>query len=288
MFSLRHLLLCAVIGLPRLPASSPAASFLFDATHAETAGNADWVIDEDSGVPQRFPTPDQSTVTSSTVETYWTGAISAWGISLVKLGHHVETLPVGVAITYLNSSNAQDLSHYQVFVVDEPNTLFTAAEKSAIVNWVQAGGSLFLVADHSGSDRNNDGFDSVMIWNDLFSNNGVQSAPFGIVFNSDNISPTTETADSDPTNPITHGPAGTITEFVYANGSSLTIDPTKNSSVKAAVWTTSSQTNFNVMVAYGTFGAGKFVATGDSSPIDDGTGAAGQHALQRLEWRQHQ
>src|ERR1035437_2728510 len=28
------------------------------------------------------------------------------------------------------------------------------------------------------------------------------------------------------------------------------------------------------MVAYGTFGAGKFVATGDSSPIDDGTGAS--------------
>src|SRR5205085_8102860 len=47
-----------------------AASFLFDAAHAETAGNADWVIDEDSGA-QRFPTPDQSTVTASTTETYW-------------------------------------------------------------------------------------------------------------------------------------------------------------------------------------------------------------------------
>ncbi|MGZ5503837.1 MAG: hypothetical protein ACXWGY_04175, partial [Chthoniobacterales bacterium] len=75
-----------------------AASFLFDATHAETAGNADWVIDEDSS-PQRFPTPDQSTVTASTVETYWKGAISSWGIALVKRGHHVETLPSGVAIT---------------------------------------------------------------------------------------------------------------------------------------------------------------------------------------------
>ncbi|MGZ5552748.1 MAG: hypothetical protein ACXWHF_03830, partial [Chthoniobacterales bacterium] len=37
----------------------------------------------------------------------------------------------------------------------------------------------------------------------------------------------------------------------------------------------SSHTNSNVMVAYGTFGAGKFVAIGDSSPIDDGTGASG-------------
>ena len=277
MFFLHRLLPCVAILCLTIPARAPAASFLFDATHAETAGNADWVIDEDSGVPQRFPTPDQSTVTSSTLETYWTGAISAWGISLVKLGHHVETLPTGVAITYLNSGNVQDLSNYQVFVVDEPNTLFTAAEKSAIVNWVQAGGSLFIVADHAGSDRNGDGFDSVMIWNDLFANNGVQAAPFGFVFNSDNISPRTETADPDPTSPITHGPAGTITEFVYANGASLTIDPTKNPSVKAAVWTTASQTNFNVMVAYGTFGAGKFVATGDSSPIDDGTGAPGNN-----------
>lgn len=256
-----------------IPARSPAASFLFDATHAETAGNADWVIDADSN-PQRFPTPDQSTVTASTPETYWRGGISAWGISLVKLGHHVETLPSGVAITYLNASNVQDLSHYQVFVVDEPNKIFTTAEKSAIVNWVRAGGSLFMVADHGGSDRNGDGKDSVDIWNDLFASNGVQAAPFGIVFKGDKISPNNESADSSASNPITHGPAGTITHFVYSDGSSLTIDPTKNSSVKGAVWTTSSHTSSNVMVAYGTFGAGKFVAIGDSSPIDDGTGAS--------------
>ena len=31
------------------------------------------------------------------------------------------------------------------------------------------------------------------------------------------------------------------------------------------------------MVAYGTFGGGKFVAIGDSSPVDDGTGAAGNN-----------
>ena len=273
-FPSRLLLASAAVACFAFESSSRGATFLFDAAHAETAGNADWVIDEGS-TPPRYPTPDQSTVTASTPETYWTGAISAWGIELVKRGHRVETLPPGVVITYLNASNVQDLSHYQVFVVDEPNTSFTTAEKSAIVKWVQAGGSLFIVADHAGSDRNGDGKDSVMIWNDLFSNNGVQAAPFGIVFNSDKISPTTETADTSTSDPITHGPAGTITRFVYSDGSSLTIDPTKNSSVKSAVWTTSSHTNSNVMVAYGTFGAGKFVATGDSSPIDDGTGAPG-------------
>ena len=171
--------------------------------------------------------------------------------------------------------NAQDLSHYQVFVVDEPNRAFSAAEKTAILNYVQAGGSLFMVADHTGSDRDGDGKDSVIIWNELFSNNTVQTAPFGIVFNSNNISPSNESADSSPSNPITHGVAGTITQFVYADGCSLTINPANNASTRGAVWTTSSHTNSNVMVAYGTFGAGKFVAIGDSSPVDDGTGASG-------------
>jgi hypothetical protein len=265
--------LLAALGLT-VSSTTNAASFLFDATHAETAGNADWVIDESSGSVPRFPTPDQSTVTSTTPETYWTGALSAWGIELVKRGHHVESLPSGTAITYNNASNVQDLSHYQVFVVDEPNTIFTSAEKTAILNFVRAGGSLFLVSDHAGSDRNGDGKDSVQIWNDLFANNTVQTAPFGIVFNCDDISPTSETADTNASDPITHGAAGTITHFVYSDGASITIDPTKNASVKAAVWTTSSHTNSNVMVAYGAFGAGKFVATGDSSPIDDGTGAS--------------
>ena len=253
-----------------------AASFLFDATHAETAGNADWVIDQDS-FPQRFPTPDQATVVAGTAETYWTGAISAWAIDLVKRGHHVETLPNGTAITYLDGSNAQDLSHYQVFVVDEPNKAFTAAEKTAIVNFVQSGGSLFMVADHTGSDRDGDGKDSVQIWNELFSSNGVQVAPFGVTFNTDNISPNNESADTSAADPITHGVAGTVTQFVYASGCSLTIDTTTNASVRGAVWTTSSHTSANVMVAYGTFGGGKFVAIGDSSPVDDGTGAAGNN-----------
>jgi hypothetical protein len=250
-----------------------AASFLFDAAHAEQAGNADWVIDADSSSAQRIPTPDQSTVTASTAETYWHGAISAWGIALVKRGHHVESLPSGTAISY-GTSATQDLSHYQVFVVDEPNTVFTTAEKKAIVNFVKAGGSLFMISDHAGSDRNGDGKDSVDIWNDLFANNGVQAAPFGVTINSDKISPTTESCDTSTSDPITHGAAGTITKFVYSDGASITIDPTKNSTVKGAVWTTSTHSNSNVMVAYGQFGAGKFVAIGDSSPEDDGTGAS--------------
>jgi hypothetical protein len=85
--------------------------FLFDATKAETAGNADWVIDEDNGTPQRIPTPAQSTIVASTPETFWTGALSSWGIALVKAGNSVETLPSGTAITFGNASNPQDLAN---------------------------------------------------------------------------------------------------------------------------------------------------------------------------------
>ncbi len=103
----------------------------------------------------------------------------------------------------------------------------------------------------------------------------MQTAPFGIVFNSNNIFAVERIGRQRSDNPITHGAAGTITRFLYADGGSLTINPAKNASTAGAVWTTSSHTNSNVMVAYGTFGAGKFVAIGDSSPADDGTGASG-------------
>src|SRR6187549_1340232 len=69
---------------------------LFDAMHAQTAGNADWVLDEDNcDIAQRLPTPDQANVTSSTPETFWSGAFSAMGIDLVKKGFRVESLPDG-------------------------------------------------------------------------------------------------------------------------------------------------------------------------------------------------
>jgi len=119
--------------------------FLFDASHGELAGNADWALDVDNGTVPRYPTPAASGITSSTSESYWTAALSSWGVALVKLGNSVENLPSGTAITYGNTSNPQDLANYSVFVVDEPNTLFTASEKTAIVNFVKNGGGLFMI-----------------------------------------------------------------------------------------------------------------------------------------------
>src|ERR1035438_5942431 len=247
--------------------------FLFDNLHAETAGNADWVIDEDNLVPARYPTPAQSTVTSSTVETYWTGALSSWGIALVKLGDSVETLTATATLTY-GTSNVQDLKNYDVFIIDEPNIKFSTAEKTALINFVQNGGGLFMISDHTGSDRNNDGWDSPMIWNDLFTNNGIVTNPFGMSVDLVDISQTTTNVLAGDY--LTAGPAGTVTAMKWSDGATATLYPAIDSTVTGVVWTSgTAHGNTNLMVARAKYGTGRVVLVCDSSPADDGTGGAG-------------
>ena len=263
---------------------------LFDATKAEMAANADWVIDADQhnigfngstaaegsgneSNPQQFPTPAQSTVTGSTPETYWDGALSAWGIDLVKKGYEVETLPYNGKITYGDANNPQDLSNYNVFVVDEPNNAFSADEKTAILNFVKNGGGLCMISDHKGADRNNNGWDSPHVWNDLMQNNSVQTDPFGISFDYNWSNYSSNNIPNLPGNPILHGEMGDVTEVAYYGATTMTLNPTDNSSVKGIVYTSgSSFGNSNVLVAYATFGKGKVFAMSDSSPADDGSG----------------
>ncbi len=259
-----------------ITAASTIKRFLFDATKAETSGNGDWVIDEDNSTPQKVPTPAQSTISSGTSETFWTGAISSWGIALVKKGNYVETLPSGTAITYGSTTNAQDLSKYDVFVVDEPNTRFTAAEKVAILNFVKNGGGLFMISDHTISDRNGDGWDSPDIWNDLMTNNTVQNNPFGFSIDLTNISQVSSNVLSgNSTNPILHGSQGNVTKMEFNNGATLSLQPSVNSTVQGLIWqNTYSQSTTHVMAASSTFGTGRVFVVTDSSPMDDGTGAA--------------
>ena len=265
-----------VVNFP-INAGSPVKKFLFDATHGETAGNADWVIDEDGASPQSIPTPAQSTVVSSTTETYWTGALSSWGIALAQQGYTFETLPHGNAITYGNASNPQDLSNYDVFVVDEPNNVFTAAEKTAILNFVNNGGGLFMVSDHTGSDRDMDGWDSPAIWNDLMSNNTVQTNPFGFTVDLQNFSEiTSNVLTNSSSSTILTGSQGNVTQLQYNNGTTATINPVVNPTVKGLIWKSSAtQNNNNIMSLSSAYGTGRVFFLGDSSPLDDGTGAAG-------------
>ncbi len=265
---------------------------LFDASKAETAGNADWVIDADKfnldynpypepggneANAQKIPTPSQSGITSSTGQNYWKGGISAWGIDAVQSGFQVETLPYNGKITYGNSSNPQDLSNYKVFVVCEPNILFTNSEKTAIIRFVKNGGGLFMVSDHDNSDRNGDGHDSPEIWNDLMRNNSVESNPFGITFDYEFFTETTRNIPNQPNDPLLHGTYGNVTSVEFYGGTSMTLNRSDNPSVNAVIYREgfSNSGTKGVMCAYATFGQGKVVALGDSSPADDGTGDSG-------------
>ena len=256
-----------------------AVKILFDATKAETAGNADWVIDADvANNPQRLPTPAQSTVTASTPEGYWTGALSSWGIALVKRGYQVETLPSSSRITYNDATNAQDLRNYAAYIVDEPNIRYTTAEKTAILNYVRDGGGLFMISDHTMSDRNGDGWDSPAIWNDLMAS-ASPANPFGITFDLNNLSFTTGVgAAVAPTDSLLHGPIGNPVAMEYHNGASLTLNLTANASVRGALFKPGATTTgtTGAIVAHARYGQGRVAALGDSSPPDDGSGAPGK------------
>ncbi|WP_208094474.1 hypothetical protein [Mucilaginibacter agri] len=279
--------------------------FLFDVSHLENAGSADWQIDADGTEnvatytggttvetkAQRTPTPSYTGITASTPETYWKGAISAWAVELVKKGELVESLPSGSTITY-GTSATQDLSNYDVFVVVEPNRLFTAAEKTALMNFVANGGGLMMIADHTAattagtdangynpSDRDGDGYDSPRVWNDLMTNNGINNnKPFG--FNIDyvdiNDQPTSNvyTGTNANAQKVLNGAAGSASKLAFYDGCTATLYSANNSNVQGLFWRSSSTNggSTGVMALLSTYGSGRVVFIGDSSPADDGTG----------------
>lgn len=269
---------------------------LFDATKAEAASNADWIIDADvrnlsissNGVftggsgtesnAQKIPTPPQPAAGVTTPETYWSGGLSFWGLDCAFKGYIVESLPYNGKITYGDGTNPQDLSNYKAFMVCEPNIKFTEAEKTAMLNFIYNGGGLFMISDHDVSDRNNDGWDSPHIWNDFMQINSTgNSNPFGIIFDYTTFS---ETSTNEVINiiadtllrPSAGTGWGTVTKVKWSAGTSATLTPTANPSVKAIIYQNTGAGNSKVMVATARYGAGKIVAIGDSSPFDDGTG----------------
>jgi hypothetical protein len=259
-----------------LPAAQPVAAatpkrILFDNSKAETAGNADWIVSTSQ------PDPTGQNPNPST-ETSWTGALSAWGVALQHTGqYNLKTLPAGNTITYGNTSNALDLSNFDVFVLPEPNIVLSTAEKTAVMRFVQNGGGLFLVSDHTGSDRNNDGWDSPKIINNLLTSNGVDNTdPFGFSVDLKNVSSNHPVAITDAGNTILNGSFGTVRHSLIASGTTFTLKPADNPAVKGLLYlSTATPGNTNAFFVTSTFGSGRVAIWGDSSPIDDGTGQAG-------------
>ena len=221
---------------------------LFDDAHAEQAGNADWIID--SNMP--IPAPS-----SPTTGTDWTGAYSSFGVALYKDGDTLETLPPGGQLTY-GSGGAQDLSHFQVLVLPEPNDTLSASEIQAIDAFVRAGGGLLAISDHGNADRNHSGADAVQILDQLFA-----SDSWGVHLDGSNDSGTVQaTSGAAPM----RGPYGSVSTLGCWNGSTMTLDTATNPSVLELA--TLAGGTFD---AAGQLGAGRFVVHGDSSSADDGT-----------------
>ncbi|MBF0499583.1 MAG: hypothetical protein HQM09_05595 [Candidatus Riflebacteria bacterium] len=117
------------------PAGNAAISVLYDDTHGQTAGNADWIM---------------------------TGAYSDVADMLKAHGFALDSLK---AVSANGRLTPELLSKYRGIILAEPNNPYTPEEQTAIVAWVQNGGGAFLIADHGGADRDGDGWDAVKAFN---------------------------------------------------------------------------------------------------------------------------
>ncbi len=245
---------------------------LFDHTRHEEAGtSAEWVIC--SGHE-----PDPSPASPAT-ETDWNGGISAWGFDLHQAGYAIQTLPPAGRVTYGDSTNPQDLANYAVYIIDEPYTRFTAAEKQAILSYVQNGGGLFVVGNHIGAARysGTGGTDAYTVFNDLVSVNGVN--PYGFTFVAghgpgDAQANTTSTAFSTSASPaaqaIVNGSFGSLGLMDFHSYSYLSPNAAQNPNVQEILHTQVSGDTGSFIVTC-TVGSGRVVAISDSAPADDGT-----------------
>lgn len=238
-------------------------SVLFDNAHDETAGNADWVISKSQ------PDPLQEN-SRPKVESDWTGGLSAWGVTLQRTGRY-RLMTNDTLLTYDNKSNPRDLTHFQALILPEPNIPFTYNESRAILSFVKNGGGLFMIADHNGSDRDNDGNDSLHIFNDLMNSAGRDV--FGIQFDAANIYYDNPHNDTPMPDPLLQGPFGSAKGSIIRSGTTETIYPSDNPNVRGVIYITrvSNTGNKGIFVARSRYGKGRVMAVGDSSAIDDGT-----------------
>ncbi|MGK9251395.1 endonuclease [Paenibacillus humicus] len=247
---------------------------LFDNTHAQTAGAADWVID---------------------------GGFSDFGNALATAGFDVQELRKSTPITLA------DLSPYNVFVTAEANVPFKTSEQAAMAQYVQNGGSIFFIGDHYNADRNKNRWDGSESFNGYrrgaWDNpakgmsaeeaaspamQGVQSSDwladnFGVRFRYNAL------GDINANNIVAPDQAFGITQGVssvamHAGSTLAIIDPEK---AKGIVYLPKTSAKWGSAVDQGVYngggieegpyvavskkGAGKAAFIGDSSPVEDAT-----------------
>ena len=114
-----------------MPVGNAKKIVLFDLSKREASGNADWRID---------------------------GAYSSWADELRRQGFE----PRSITDRMISS---QTLMEANVLVIPEPQNPFSDTERQTILEFVQRGGGLLMIADHRDSDRDNDGWDSPEVFN---------------------------------------------------------------------------------------------------------------------------
>ena len=247
---------------------------LFDNTHGQTAGAADWVID---------------------------GAFSDFGNALANDGYDVKELRKSTPITY------NDLKDYDVFVIAEANIPFKQSEQLAMEQYVQGGNSIFFIGDHYNADRNKnrwDGSESMNgyrrgAWVDPAKGMSVEErnsaamqdvvssdwlgSKFGVRFRYNALGDITANNIVSPSQAfgIT---AGVSTVAMHAGSTLAIMDPTKAKGIVYLPTTNEAWPNavdqgvYNgggiaegPYVAVSKVGAGKAAFIGDSSAVEDAT-----------------
>ncbi|MFZ2956086.1 MAG: hypothetical protein WA705_04245 [Candidatus Ozemobacteraceae bacterium] len=208
-----------------------AIKVLYDDTHGQTAGNADWIM---------------------------TGAYSDMCDMLKAQGFTLESLK---AVDPKGRMNSELLANYRGLILAEPNNSYAPEEQTAIVAWVQNGGGAFLIGDHGGADRDNDGVDAVKALNAFCPH-------FGFEFKGDFFYEAPLTGPANSTHPVMFG----VRAVGAWAASTFTI---LRSPEAQAVGLIESRRNKGPYVVASLVGKGRVVAIGDSSPFDDGTGSGG-------------
>ncbi|KLO22865.1 hypothetical protein X275_04910 [Marinitoga sp. 1197] len=227
-------------------------AILFDNAHSQTAGNADWTI---RGGFSDFADDLKNRGAN----------VNEWGNDEYGSNQRDDDMP----ITY------EIISKYKVYVIPEPNIPFTKDEQNAIIKYIENGGSVFFIADHIGADRNNDGWDAIEIFNgflkekhiietkEIYSDDFVGRLGFRFREKQYSESPIVKMKEHEITKGINKTGA-------WAGTSEYIID---NENISGIIYY--SEETWGAYVIAGKYGSGKFVAIGDSSPIDDGTGTPG-------------
>lgn len=228
--------LCFVLAFLLLSISSSFASnILYDDTHGQTAGNADWIP---------------------------SGAYSDMIDMLTQNGNVIDSLS---NVSGTKTFTPEVLSKYDALIIAEPNNPYKKEEINNIINFIKMGGGAFVIGDHGHADRNHNGWDAVRALNTF-------CPSFGFKFKGDFLYEAPLAGKINSSHPVMFGVKAV---GVWA-GSTFDILNSADASATGLIYSRWKKAPYIVAATYG---KGRVVAIGDSSPFDDGTGSGGKNKL---------